>query len=61
MYSAIMNLNGNEFGPVNTEEYIFLVVTMLLSLMLQTLFFGDIAVLVKSFFKIRSKEQAEFE
>lgn len=61
MYYAIMDLSGNDFGPVNTEEYIYLICTMLISLMLQTLFFGDIAVIVKSFFKSMSEQQAEYD
>lgn len=49
MYYACINLGTGELGPINREEYLYLVVTMVISLMLYSLFFSDIVVLVKTF------------
>lgn len=61
MYYSIMILGIGEMGPVNTEEYVFLIFALLFSLMLQSLFFSDIAVLVTSFFRKRTEQQGEID
>jgi len=43
MYEAILNIGSNEFGPVNEEEMLYLVFTLLFSAILNALIFGDIA------------------
>lgn len=48
-------------GPVNAEEYLFLIFALLFSLMLQSLFFSDIAVLVTSLFRNSTMQQAEID
>jgi len=45
LYCGVLILGSNEFGPVNEIEMIFLVITLLVSSVLNALIFGDIAVL----------------
>lgn len=56
-----MILGIGEMGPVNQEEYLFLIVFLLISLMLQSLFFSDIAVLVTSFFRRSTEQQQDID
>lgn len=56
-----MMLGVGEMGPVNMEEYLFCIVVILMSLMLQSLLFGDIAVLVTSFYKSETQQQEEID
>lgn len=46
VYYGILNLGMNEFGPVNDIEMIFLIFTLIFSAILNSLIFGDVAVLI---------------
>ena len=43
LYYGILNLGINEFGPVNRIEYMYLIVTLIVSSLLSALLFGDIS------------------
>jgi hypothetical protein len=47
-YYAVLFLAINEIGPVNNHEILICVVTLLISQMINTLVFGQIAMLVSS-------------
>ena len=61
LYYAVLNLGVGEIGPINIPELGFCIVFLPISLMLQSLFFSDIAVLVQTFFKKRSEQQADID
>ena len=46
LYMGVLDLGINEFGPVNEEEMLFLVVTLIASSLLNALIFGDVATLI---------------
>ena len=46
LYYGILNLGSDEFGPVNEIEMIFCVFTLIISSMLNSVIFGDIASLL---------------
>ena len=47
LYYGIINIGCNEFGPDNKWEYIFLIATLIISAMLKSVVFGDIAGLMQ--------------
>jgi hypothetical protein len=51
LYYAVINLGVGDLGPINVPEIGFLILFLPISLMLQALFFSDIAVLVQTLFK----------
>lgn len=61
VYYAIMNLGIGEIGPINVPELAYCIFSLPVSLMLQSLLFSDIAVLVQTFFKKRSEQQADID
>lgn len=46
LYYGVLNLGNGEFGPVNGKEFCFLIVSMILSSMLMSIVFGDVAALI---------------
>lgn len=44
---GVLDLGINEMGPVNEEEFIFLVLTLISSSLLNALIFGDVASLLQ--------------
>ena len=46
LYHSLLNLGSNEFGPVNEIEMIYLVITLIMSALLNALIFGDVANLI---------------
>lgn len=61
LYYAVIFLGVGEIGPINVPELGFCIVFLPISLMLQSLIFSDIAVLVQTFFKKRSEQQADID
>ena len=55
LYYGVMNLGSNEFGPVNQQDFVFLVLTLICSALLNALIFGDVATLVSV---LESKDSA---
>jgi hypothetical protein len=47
LYHSILYLGSNELGPVNSEEMMFAVVTLLTAALLNALLFGDVASLMQ--------------
>jgi len=45
-YHAILNVGSNEFGPVNNEEFMFLIFSLIISAILMSIVFGDVAGLI---------------
>ena len=56
LYSAVMIFAGEELGPVNNIEYLFISVGKILCVILNVMIFGDIANMVA----ILQKEDAKF-
>ena len=52
---GVLDLGINEFGPVNEEEMVFLVITLIASSLLNALIFGDVATLIQV---LSQKEQS---
>jgi hypothetical protein len=48
LYYGILNLGQNEFGPVTSYEILYCFSTLLISSLLQSILFGDIAGLIAS-------------
>jgi hypothetical protein len=46
LYHAVLMLGANEMGPVNEEELIFCVATLIITNILNAQIFGEMAVLV---------------
>ena len=46
LYYGVLNLGSNEFGPVNEIEMLYLVITLIISALMNALLFGDVAGLV---------------
>lgn len=46
LYYGILNIGSNEFGPVNSMEYLFCTITLILSAMLNAILFGDVSGLI---------------
>jgi hypothetical protein len=47
LYYGIINIGSNEFGPVNNSEFIFCIISLMISAMLNAIIFGDIASLMQ--------------
>lgn len=46
VYYAVLNIGGNEMGPVNNPEFIFFIIIMMVSAFLKAIVFGDVASLI---------------
>lgn len=46
LYYSLLNLGSNEFGPVNEMEMGFLVSTMIMSAIVNTIILGDVTALI---------------
>lgn len=56
---ACISIGTGEMGPMNQPEFMFLTITMLIGLVLFSLFFSDIAVIVKVFSREAMDMQAD--
>lgn len=46
LYYGVLNIGLNEYGPVNIREYVYLLVSLVISAILVSVVFGDIASLI---------------
>ena len=46
LYYAVLDLGMNDFLPMNNVEYLYLIVTLIISAFLNSLIFGDVAGLI---------------
>ena len=46
LYYAVMILGINEIGPVNNEEYLFLVGVLIISSLMNALLLSDVVILI---------------
>jgi hypothetical protein len=61
LYYGIMNLGINEFGPVNLPEYAYLIVTLVISAIMNSIIFGDIAILISNLNQKSSQQQQSLD
>jgi hypothetical protein len=47
-YYALLNFGSNEFGPVNKEDMMFIICTMIISVLISNIVLGDISSLMGS-------------
>lgn len=61
LYLGVLDLGSNEFGPVNAEEMLYLVMTLVASAFLNALIFGDVATLISVISKKEGEAQKKLD
>jgi hypothetical protein len=61
LYYGLLNIGSNEFGPVNEFEFLFCIVTLIVSAIANAVIFGDVASLVANFSESENARQQRLD
>jgi flagellar biosynthesis regulator FlbT len=61
LYYAVLMMGINNLGPANFEEYLFSTVTLIITSIVNAQIFGEVAVLISTMLKKKTKYQNKLD